>query len=63
MAQWRNGATRSGTRTVHVTGGQLTGFLGLHAAQPADLLAAVDEGRPPAVTGEAAVLTTELAGR
>ncbi|HEY6496264.1 MAG TPA: Gfo/Idh/MocA family oxidoreductase [Trebonia sp.] len=34
--------------------------VGLHAAQLADLLAAVDEGRPPAVTGEAGRATLAL---
>jgi predicted dehydrogenase len=31
-----------------------------HAAQIADLLAAIDEGRPPLVTGESAQATLEL---
>ncbi|MGH3206840.1 MAG: Gfo/Idh/MocA family protein [Trebonia sp.] len=34
--------------------------VGIHAAQLADLLAAVDEGRPPAVTGEAGRATLAL---
>jgi predicted dehydrogenase len=34
--------------------------IAVHAAQLADLLAAVDEGRPPAVTGEAGRATLAL---